>query len=52
MHGYWRNSPNVKQKWTDPMKLEIDFPAMNNTPLAAATWQSGGNFVRYQTLSP
>ncbi|KAF1814283.1 hypothetical protein P152DRAFT_266291 [Eremomyces bilateralis CBS 781.70] len=40
MHGYF-NKPSI---WANPMKLNMSLPAIDNTPIAAATWQSNDYF--------
>jgi hypothetical protein len=44
-HTYFKSGNKNTWKWTDPVKLGNDIPAVNNTPIAAAAWLAGGKFV-------
>jgi hypothetical protein len=46
MHGYY----NVPSIWTDPLKLNLTYPAIRNTPIAALAWKFSDYFVRLKTL--
>lgn len=42
IHGYF-NDPST---WQAPLKLALKYPAIINTPIAAATWRYADYFVR------
>jgi hypothetical protein len=41
MQGYY----NQSESWTKPAKLNLSYPPIDNTPLAATTWSTNGFFV-------
>jgi hypothetical protein len=52
MHGYFlamTDAVHGIDEWTDPTNLQMTLPAINNTPIAAATWQVSDYFVSRQS---
>lgn len=51
MHAYYyakAGGTNGASKWNDPAKLDMTPSAINNTPIAATTWQFNDYFVSRQ----
>lgn len=41
MHGYYARL----NSWKDPLRLNLTYPAILNTPLGVLTWRFGDYFV-------